>query len=329
MNTKSFKTLKNIRALALITGIAVSSIAGVAVIPAQAALLVTPLNTTANQQTNNTAFGTTLGNSLIGTGIAATGLSYTGAGQAAGTFSGGTSAGISLDTGIILTTGKASAAIGTNNNTRAATNNITAADSNLNTLAGATTFDASALSFNFTTDTGNVFVNFVFASEEYPEYANGGFSDVFAFYIDGVNIAVVPGTTTPISINTINSGNGAASGVTPTGANSQNSSLYVSNASAIINPTGFAGLQYDGYTVGMTAQAVGLAAGSHTIKIAIADVGDADYDSAVFLQASSFASTAKPISSTAAPEPFTIVGTILGGATALRMRKKLKDSEKA
>jgi hypothetical protein len=32
--------------------------------------------------------------------------------------------------------------------------------------------------------------------------------------------------------------------------------------------------------------------------------------------------------STAVPEPFTIVGTIIGGAAALRMRKKLKDTNK-
>ncbi len=38
---------------------------------------------------------------------------------------------------------------------------------------------------------------------------------------------------------------------------------------------------------------------------------------------STFVSTSTP-----APEPFTIVGTILGGTAALRMKKKLKDSEK-
>ena len=36
-----------------------------------------------------------------------------------------------------------------------------------------------------------------------------------------------------------------------------------------------------------------------------------------------------PLSSTAVPEPFTIVGTLIGGTAALRMRKKLKDSNKA
>jgi hypothetical protein len=32
--------------------------------------------------------------------------------------------------------------------------------------------------------------------------------------------------------------------------------------------------------------------------------------------------------STAVPEPFTVVGTLIGGATAIRMRKKLKSADK-
>lgn len=35
-----------------------------------------------------------------------------------------------------------------------------------------------------------------------------------------------------------------------------------------------------------------------------------------------------PDSSTAVPEPFTIVGTLIGGGAALRMRKKLRDAAK-
>jgi hypothetical protein len=309
-------TTMNIKSLALMTGIAVSGIsAGGAFIPAQAVLIVTPLNNTATQQTNNAALGTTLGNSLIGTGITATGISYTGAGQAAGTFSGGASVGLGIDQGIILTTGKAASAPGPNSSVSTTTINNVTGDASLTTLAGAgsTTFDASVLNFNFTTDTGNVLVNFVFASEEYPEYVNQGFGDVFAFYIDGVNIALVPGTTTPVSIDTINNG------LNNSGVSAQNPSLYIPN------PAGAAGLQYDGYTTTMTAQALGLSAGSHTIKIAIADVGDAQYDSAVFLQTKSFSSTA----TAKIPEPFTIVGSLIGGGAAFGIRKKLKATSKA
>ncbi len=37
---------------------------------------------------------------------------------------------------------------------------------------------------------------------------------------------------------------------------------------------------------------------------------------------------AGPVNPTAVPEPFTVIGTIIGGATALRMRKKLSDVNK-
>jgi hypothetical protein len=39
-------------------------------------------------------------------------------------------------------------------------------------------------------------------------------------------------------------------------------------------------------------------------------------------------SASTPIPSTAVPEPFTIVGTMIGGAAALKMRKRLKATNK-
>ena len=66
--------------------------------------------------------------------------------------------------------------------------------------------------FDFEVQGDNIEFNFIFMSEEYNEYVNTGFNDVFAFYISGPgivgqqNLAVVPGTTTPVSINTINNG---------------------------------------------------------------------------------------------------------------------------
>ena len=125
---------------------------------------------------------------------------------------------------------------------------------------------------------------------------------------------LVPGTTTAVSIDTINNG------LNNTGTNARNPGLY--NA----NPAGATGLQYDGFTTAITAQALGLSAGNHTIKLAIADVGDGIYDSAVFLKLNSFSSINPD--ATAVPEPFTIVGTLIGGTAALRMRKKLKAATK-
>ena len=280
------------------------ALATMGTIPAQAVLLVTPSGNP-----------TTLVNNIVGSGITTSNLSYTGAAKASGTFTGGTSAGIGIDEGIILTTGDATLAPGPNDSEFAEANNGLAGDSSLDAIAAGATFDASVLSFDFTTDTNDVFLKFIFASEEYPEFVNQGFSDVFGFFVDGKNIALIPGTNTAVSIDTINNG------FDDTGINAQNPGLY--NA----NPAGATGLQYDGFTTSITAQALGLTPGNHTIKLAIADVGDGGYDSAVFLKLNSFSSTNPD--ATAVPEPFTIIGTLIGGTAAVRMRKKLKAGNKA
>ena len=58
-------------------------------------------------------------------------------------------------------------------------------------LAGVNTFDAVTLEFDFEVQSSFIQFNYVFASEEYPEYAppnNVGFNDVFAFFISGVTL---------------------------------------------------------------------------------------------------------------------------------------------
>ena len=69
---------------------------------------------------------------------------------------------------------------------------------------GAYSFDAIAVHFDFTpivTDT--IRFNYIFASEEYPEYSNTTYNDRFLFLVSEnggtpVNIAQVPGTTVPV-----------------------------------------------------------------------------------------------------------------------------------
>src|SRR3712207_9180281 len=61
------------------------------------------------------------------------------------------SAGIGIESGIILTTGNANLAPGPNNNDGAGANLGRDGDANLNTASGKTTFDAAVLEFDFTT----------------------------------------------------------------------------------------------------------------------------------------------------------------------------------
>ena len=217
-----------------------------------------------------TGSGDTLVQSILGPGVSYSNVVYTGTANSGGTFA-GAGAAVGIDSGILLTSGAVQNAVGPNNTGSASTSNNTPGDSQLNTLIpGYSTNDATSLSFNFTTSTGDLFFNYVFASEEYPEWVGTSYNDVFGFFVDGVNIALIPGTSTPVAINTVNSGSNAA--------------YYVPN-------NGSLNTQYDALTTVLTASVLGLSAGTHTIKLAIADAGDTSYDSGVFIKAGSFSST--------------------------------------
>lgn len=297
--------LTRLVSIAVGTGISVVTVGASS---AQAVLLVTP--------TDN---ANTLVSNILGTGVTASNLSYIGATNASATFTGGTSAGIGIESGIVLTTGNANEAVGPSTNSASVGNGL-AGDADLDTLTSVTTQDATSLSFDFTTTSSDLFFNFVFASEEYPRFVGTGFNDVFGFFVNGVNIALIPGTTTPVSINTVNFGLDNAGPGT-------NSVFYKQNSTDNTDTPGSFNNAYGGFTTVFTASATGLSAGTNTLKLAIGDVGDGSLDSAVFLQANTLAAVT-PVDPTAVPEPFTIVGTLIGGTAALRMRKKMKSADR-
>jgi gliding motility-associated-like protein len=145
----------------------------------------------------------------------------------------------------------------------------------LNSIAGATTNDAAVLSFNFQPQGDTMRFNFVFASEEYPNFAppmSSSFNDAFGFFITGpgfapnTNIALLPGTTQIVSINSVNP-------VT-------NPSFYAVNNGP--------GMAFNAYIVKITAIAAVDPCQTYTLRLAIADGGDNVYDSAVFLESFSF-----------------------------------------
>ncbi len=162
-------------------------------------------------------------------------------------------------------------------------------DSDLAGLIGLTAGDlndATILEFDFVPTFPTIAFRYVFGSEEYPEYANIQYNDVFGFFVNGHapanNCALIPGTTTPVSINNVNGGN-------PIGTNPHFAQYYRDNTGNAYNT------ELDGITTVFSAQASVTPGVVNHIKIAIADTSDNLYDSAVFIQQSSFVSGNAPV----------------------------------
>ena len=241
---------------------------------------------------------TTLAQSLAGTGVTISNVTYSGSMRAAGRFTGGTTI-IGFDSGIVLSTGNAQTVAGDppcsrgvegpNNcyevNGPDGTSNSTdfglPGDPDLTALSGFPTFDAAILEFDFVPEFSTVQFQYVFSSEEYSDFANTNYNDVFAFFVNGINCALVPGTNEPVSVNTINNGNSVGGDPTP-----HHPELFRDN----VRPNVTINTQMDGLTVVLTCTANVTPGVPNHMKLAIADASDAIYDSAVFLKAASLIS---------------------------------------
>lgn len=148
--------------------------------------------------------------------------------------------------------------------------------------------NASILEFDFIPLIDNISFDFIFASEEYGNF-QCDFSDAFAFFLTNnttgvtTNLAVVPSTTTPISVITIrdNAYNPGCASVNP----QYFDEFY--QLPAGVNPLG-APIDYNGVTVPLTATSPVVPGTQYHIKLVIADRNDTSFDSAVFLEGGSF-----------------------------------------
>jgi hypothetical protein len=265
-----------------------------------------------------TAFDTAenLAQALVGSGITISNVTYTGATAAAGYFSGGLAAGIGIDEGVVLTSGSASNLQGTSNTDDAITgDNQQSGAAFLDALIpGYSTNDAFILEFDFVSSGDAAYFAYVFGSDEYNEWVESAYNDVFGFFLDDTdvsdNVALIPGTSTPVSVNNVNGGD-------PFGAaNASNPEYYNNNDPS--DPEAVYPFEYDGFTDVFVATMLGLTPGqTYHLTLAIADAGDFVLDSGVFIQAGSF-SDVSPI-----PEPSTmlLIGTGLIGLAGLSRRK--------
>ncbi len=207
--------------------------------------------------------------------LTATNIVYTGAAGSIGYFSNGIP-GLDFEDGVILSSGNVSDAPGPNSSGSTGTGMGTAGDATLESIVGDITNDAAVLEFDFVPASDLLEFEYVFASDEYPEYANSSWNDVFAFLISGgpegysnVNVALIPSTSIPVTINNVN--------------DVDYPQYYVDNQTS-------PNIEYDGMTVTLTATKSVTACATYHIKLAVADVLDDAWDSAVFLKASSFTS---------------------------------------
>ncbi|MCC6413968.1 MAG: choice-of-anchor L domain-containing protein [Saprospiraceae bacterium] len=239
------------------------------------------LTTTGNLTADSLIKGTLIG----GDCFEVSGITSAGNVASRGIFSNG-GASIDIAEGLVLCTGNVNVLPGPNMspniNGGFATNTVEDAD--LSSIIGGNQFDLAKIEFDFVPTSDMIQFDYVFGSEEYCEYVGSQYNDVFGFFISGPgisgsqNIALIPGTNAPITINAVN--------------HVSNNTYYVNNNN--FNPCqgqpvkAVAFNQLDGWTVRLTAMAQVIPCETYHIKLAIADVADAIYSSAVFLKANSF-----------------------------------------
>jgi len=231
---------------------------------------------------------TDLVNALLGPGFTAQQIQYSGALTAAGTFTGGTGI-LGFESGIILGSGCISNVVGPNVSDSISCDLALPGDPALGTLSGFMTFDATVLEFDFEPDNWDattLLFSYVFTSDEYNEYVFTQYNDVFAFWVNGVNCALVPGlgpAPDAVTINSINGDNPFG------GPNARNPLLYRNND--LDDGGGSIDTEMDGLTVVLSCQAPILPRTTNHIRLAIADASDGIFDSNVMIRAQSFAST--------------------------------------
>jgi gliding motility-associated-like protein len=228
-------------------------------------------------------------NVLLGPGVQVSNIQYTGDFQAIGQFTYvggnlGLSQGIVITTGTVFNTGQGPQ--GPNDDGGSGIDNSGGSSAILNSILGENnTFDAAVLQFDFTAVGDLISFNYIFGSEEYLEYVDAGFNDVFGLFISGPgisgtqNIAKLPNQTI-VSIDNVN--------------NVSNNAFYVDNGDGNDAPYNANSqyIQYDGYTRVLTASSPVQCGQTYHLTIAIADAGDGILDSGIFLEAQSLTSEA-------------------------------------
>jgi hypothetical protein len=250
--------------------------------------------------TNNTE---TLKNNLLGAntaGLSNFSVSIMGNSDAFGTF---TDDPFGLTSGVVLSTGKVADLPGQN---RYDNDNI---GSDLSTDFGAKgakgDWTQLNLSFFANSTVQKLYFEYVFASEEFPEFGDSKYNDDFELLLNGTNLARLSDGKI-VTINNL---------VPDPNNRSTDHPDYINNPSV----TGIAAniVKLDGFTKILGFEGLLKQNQTNVFSIRIKDVGDGNLDSAVFIKGGSVGTVQpEPV-----PEPMTVGGLMAGGAMLAAGRK--------
>lgn len=212
-----------------------------------------------------------------------------------------------LGAGVVLSTGLVEQLPGENTGSQFFDADLTTSFSG---VGSANLFDITTLEISFDADdtVEQIAFEYVFGSEEFLEFAGDIFNDFFTLELNGENLAFLDDSVG--SDNLVNVNNLAFS---PTGPFSSN---YVDN------PVGPGTLtKLDGFTEVLTFTG-DVVTGSNTLKIQIADVSDAQLDSAVFIKANSLTVDPEPVPETSAIAGLLLLGLLCSGTKVAGRLKK-------
>lgn len=215
---------------------------------------------------------------IAGPGVVVSNASVTGSALAVGAFvTGANPTGLNVESGVVFGTGEV---------TDFAQAQTTFSSSILGqpgipylaNLAGITSYDGFTLEFDFVPNADWVSFDYVFGSEEHPTFScNPTFNDIFAITVQGVSvplgqtlITLVPGTTTPVSIGSINDGGCG------------NSNYFIDNT-AQNSPY----VVFGGFTTLLRAEMAVICGETYHLKFMISDGGDSSYDTGCFVKENS------------------------------------------
>lgn len=233
-------------------------------------------------------------NILLGNGVTVSNVTYNGSPAAIAQFTAANTT-LGINSGIVMTTGttlpNGDGPQGPNDASGAGVDNNMGGFNLLSqAIQGTQTYNAAILEFDFIPYADTVRFKYVFGSDEYPEFAppnNTTYNDVFGFFISGPgitgfqNIAKLPNGAV-VSINNVNT-------IT-------NPFYFVNNGDGNTSPYNQSPqyIQYDGFTKVLEAISKVQCGQTYHLILAIADVGDGQWDSGIFLEANSL-STITPV----------------------------------